>query len=363
MPNLYGIASLGATSVDDYPAIPRTARDSTLKGFSLTRYGGGLGYLWPFNFGRYEFAVRSEALYVGNRRDADVRPGGDIGAPRIFNEAVVNIGLQLPLQFAAPPTPVSTPEPVQVVSVTDSDRDGVLDDVDQCPNTPFGEPVDAVGCPLLPPPPACGDAVSGSVTSIEGCGVGDSIVLRGVNFDTNKAALTVNAKTLLDDVAEDLKRFPDVTVEVSGHTDSRGASEYNQQLSERRAETAVNYLVEAGVSRDRLAAEGYGEDRPVADNETAEGQDRNRRVELRVTGGSTVQSTRSATPASTPSPTLETPAALDLDDDAADGTDAVDESDVEELTSSPTATPAPTSAPAPTADGDTDAALDELFDF
>ncbi|MBU6281680.1 OmpA family protein, partial [bacterium] len=106
------------------------------------------------------------------------------------------------------------------------------------------------------------------------------IVLRGVNFDYDKATLQPAGRPILDEAAEILKANPDVNVEVRGFTDSRGSDAYNMRLSERRAQTVKNYLVSRGVSPSRLTTRGYGESDPVATNETDSGRAQNRRVEL-----------------------------------------------------------------------------------
>jgi OOP family OmpA-OmpF porin len=110
-----------------------------------------------------------------------------------------------------------------------------------------------------------------------------SLVLEGVNFVTNSAELTPESKAILDNVAESLKDWPEVKVEVEGHTDSVADPAYNMDLSQRRAESVLDYLVSRGVATSRLSAKGYGETRPVASNDTAEGRAKNRRVELRKT--------------------------------------------------------------------------------
>jgi len=108
------------------------------------------------------------------------------------------------------------------------------------------------------------------------------IVLRGVNFDFDKATLRADAKPILDEAARTLKQETSLRISVEGHTDSRGTDAYNQKLSERRAATVLNYLADHGVERSRMTAIGYGESRPVASNDTDDGRAQNRRVELRV---------------------------------------------------------------------------------
>ena len=104
----------------------------------------------------------------------------------------------------------------------------------------------------------------------------------GVNFEFDKATLLPEAYPILSHAVETLKENPDMSVEVQGHTDNIGSDEYNQKLSVRRATTVRDYLVSKGISASRLTIVGYGETRPVADNSTAVGRAKNRRVEFMV---------------------------------------------------------------------------------
>jgi outer membrane protein OmpA-like peptidoglycan-associated protein len=108
------------------------------------------------------------------------------------------------------------------------------------------------------------------------------IVLRGVQFDLDKADIRSDAGVILDEAANQLGQVPGTRVSVEGHTDSSGSDAYNQSLSERRAASVKDYLVGKGVEGGRLTTAGYGESQPVADNATAEGRQLNRRVELKV---------------------------------------------------------------------------------
>jgi len=107
-------------------------------------------------------------------------------------------------------------------------------------------------------------------------------VLQGVTFEFNQARLTANAKTILDGVADALTARAEIRVEVGGHTDSRGSDSYNQKLSENRAQSVMQYLIGKGIDAGRMSAKGYGESHPVADNETDDGRELNRRVELKI---------------------------------------------------------------------------------
>ncbi|MFM9940139.1 MAG: OmpA family protein [Hyphomicrobiaceae bacterium] len=101
-------------------------------------------------------------------------------------------------------------------------------------------------------------------------------------FDTARATIAQQSYPTLNRIAETANRCPEVRIEVQGHTDSEGAPDRNQRLSERRAQAVVDYLVRAGVRPERLAAVGLGQDRPVAPNDTPENKARNRRIEFTV---------------------------------------------------------------------------------
>lgn len=169
----------------------------------------------------------------------------------------------------------------------DSDGDGVADYMDKCPNTPAGAAVDTNGCPLDSDGDGiadyldkCPNTPAGSRVDNSGCPLKAVIELRGVNFANNSAQLKANSTAILDEMAITLKRYPDLKVEIAGHTDSSGSNELNASLSQRRAEAVRKYLIDKGVNAGNLTAKGYGEDKPVASNATREGRAMNRRVEL-----------------------------------------------------------------------------------
>lgn len=103
-----------------------------------------------------------------------------------------------------------------------------------------------------------------------------------VSFDVNSADLKPGAQAEVARVAQVLNQYPQTTLVVAGHTDSTGAEDYNQKLSERRAESVKNALVGHGVAPGRITTVGYGPSQPVADNATPEGRQLNRRVEIRI---------------------------------------------------------------------------------
>jgi len=123
---------------------------------------------------------------------------------------------------------------------------------------------------------------------VERVGEGILVVLdekSGVNFAFDSAELTSATRVNLDKLAEVFLEYPDTEIALQGHTDSKGAEEYNQKLSERRAESVANYLASQGVDRARMVAEGFGERSPRFTNDTAEGRSKNRRVEFAIVAG------------------------------------------------------------------------------
>jgi len=153
----------------------------------------------------------------------------------------------------------------------DGDGDGVYDGLDRCLDTPAGTKVDAMGCPLPPPEPPKAEPIFEEKKSL---------VLEGVGFATASAVLTPDSLAILDRVAASLKDWPEVHVEIGGHTDSDGGAKHNLKLSQARAESVRDYLVSQGVSVSQLGVQGYGETKPIADNRTVDGKSKNRRVEL-----------------------------------------------------------------------------------
>ena len=101
-------------------------------------------------------------------------------------------------------------------------------------------------------------------------------------FATNSSTLLPGSYDELNRVANVLRQYPETTIQIAGHTDSTGSEEFNQRLSERRAESVRNALINMGVNPSRLTMVGYGESRPIASNNTEAGRQQNRRVEVRI---------------------------------------------------------------------------------
>src|SRR3989454_327080 len=181
---------------------------------------------------------------------------------------------------------------------SDADSDGVPDGIDQCPNTPAGAHVDAKGCPVdsegdgVPDGrDKCPNTPPGSKVDANGCiilsqpEVGPAapgaprptLILRGVNFEWGRSALTRGSYAVLDQVAGSLVANPEISIEIAGYTDNTGAAALNVRLSQARAASVRAYLARKGVAPGRMVAKGYGASGFIAPNTTAAGRAQNRR--------------------------------------------------------------------------------------
>jgi len=240
--------------------------------------------LWRSADGTQAFALRPE---VKARWDDPGKGDHLVDYIALFGFQYSFGGSRTPAPEAPPPPPpvVQAAPAAAVVPATppDSDHDGVPDNIDQCPDTPAGVQVDAVGCPL-----------KGSIT------------LEGVNFEYNSAALTAPSHAPLDEIASGLQKHPRLKVEIQGHTDSTGSVAYNMKLSQKRADSVRDYLVNGGAKPEQLVTKGYGPTQPAASNKTAEGRAKNRRVvmfvvsnpgDVKIEGaGSTAETPATSTP-------------------------------------------------------------------
>jgi len=223
----------------------------------------------------------------------------------------------------APPKPAPPPPPPAVVVDPDPDRDGILGAEDGCPMQPEDRDgfLDGDGCPeadndgdgLLDANDEC-PSLAGPA-ALRGCpdGDGDQVpdrvdlcpkvpglpseggcpqykqvhqtetkieIEQKIFFDTAKTTIQPKSYALLDEVVRAVKDRGDICLVVEGHTDSVGGMEYNMNLSDGRAASVRKYLMEHGVALEKLSARGYGLTKPIADNKTAEGREKNRRVEF-----------------------------------------------------------------------------------
>jgi len=182
-----------------------------------------------------------------------------------------------------PGTPGGTPVDARGCEL-DSDGDGVVDRLDKCPGTPAGAKVDANGCEF----DADGDGVVDRIDQCPNTPAGDKVDEVGcsfalrleVFFDTASAEIKPESFRDLDLAVNLMQRNEMVRGTIEGHTDDRGTEAFNLGLSQRRAASVRQYLIDKGVPASRLESVGYGESRPEADNATPEGRAQNRRVVL-----------------------------------------------------------------------------------
>lgn len=187
-------------------------------------------------------------------------------------DIVFSTGISFLFGVKSASAPVREPTPV-AYQETDSDGDGVLDSADKCPDTPRRYKVDSDGCPMK-----LTETVSMNVAVV---------------FDLESAEIKDQYVGEVADLAKFMDQYEDTVVTVEGHTDNTGSEAYNKNLSQRRAESVKNMLVNRfNISNDRVTAVGYGEDRPVADNNTAAGREQNRRVVGSVSTKVTTTETR-----------------------------------------------------------------------
>ena len=193
------------------------------------------------------------------------------------------------LNDACPDTPAGVRVDSTGCAPRDRDRDGVTDDKDQCPRTVAGAAVDVNGCELdsdgddvVNRLDKCPNTNVGVRVDVNGCEIRDVIELPGVNFASNTDRLLPGAEQVLTNAVATLRKYPNLRVEVAGHTDSDGSAAYNEGLSARRANTVRDYMINAGVDLAQLSAKGYGETMPISSNASAQGKAANRRVELRI---------------------------------------------------------------------------------
>jgi outer membrane protein OmpA-like peptidoglycan-associated protein len=146
----------------------------------------------------------------------------------------------------------------------DTDADGVYDNDDRCPDK--AGTIANKGCP--------------EIKAEDKAKLERAIKL--VQFESGKSILLQKSYTVLDEVVSVMKQYPEYSLNIEGHTDNQGDDVMNQQLSERRAKACLDYLVTKGIAAGRMASAGFGETRPVADNATAAGRERNRRVQFEL---------------------------------------------------------------------------------
>lgn len=289
--NVLPYVGLGAGAVD----LTQFGDEADSDALFLAQAGAGINWYvserLSFDLG-YRYAESDEPTYKGANRVTESeyeREGFTLGLRFNFYDRHPEVDSDRDGVWDRNDQCPGTPAGAQVDSrgcALDSDKDGVVDHRDDCAATPPGTKVDRRGCALdddndgvTNAADQCPDTKAGQKVLENGC---VELTLRGVHFEFNSERLTANAKAICRDTAGQLQRDPDVRVEVQGHTDNKGAAGYNLKLSQDRAQSFVNCLVDNGIDRSRLRAKGYGESNPIASNDTPEGRAENRRVTLSV---------------------------------------------------------------------------------
>jgi OOP family OmpA-OmpF porin len=245
---------------------------------------------------------------AGSSADWDAMANVGVGARLFFNDSMaLRSDLRIPVTYDETDThflvtvgvsflfggAAAEPATAQAASKpapADSDKDGVNDDADKCRGTPAGVKVDKAGCPLdsdgdgvYDDADNCPKSPKGAIVDAKGCSVRKVSVTLNVQFDTGMDVVKPEYDAELQRFADFLKKHPEATCEIGGHTDNVGSAADNKTLSQARADAVRKALVERfGIDGKRLTAVGYGPDRPIADNATPEGRQKNRRIEADV---------------------------------------------------------------------------------
>ncbi len=152
----------------------------------------------------------------------------------------------------------------QYMGCPDTDEDGIEDRKDKCPLTPG--PISNDGCPVI-------DKADREILTF---------AMKAVQFQLGKATLVSDSYSVLNQIANIMKKYPDYNISIDGHTDNTGSAEVNNKLSAARAKSCYDYLAERGIPTNRMSFQGFGSSRPIADNSTYSGRTLNRRVEFNL---------------------------------------------------------------------------------
>lgn len=222
---------------------------------TLFDVGGGVSYKISDQWS-WRTAVRSFQYFDRDHEDSDIgidtalvyRFGGNKARPAVA---------RTPAAAARPAAPERAPAPA--AAVADADRDGVPDSRDNCPNTPRNFAVDADGCPIPMEETATVELM--------------------VNFDFDRSEVKPQYFDEIEEVADFMAQFPDIDIDLEGHTDSRGTEAYNLALSDRRVAAVRQVMIDRfNVDANRVSSTGFGESQPIASNDTDAGRAENRRV-------------------------------------------------------------------------------------
>ena len=268
-------------------------------------------FFWKLGYGKYdqlpdtndESAARLGAGYdfsLGENLSFDLGVDALAGLGKSNLDWVAYAGLNYYFGNASKSAPaVPAPAPKAPPAPLDSDKDGVYDNVDQCPTTPMNTPVDAKGCELdsdgdgvVDSKDKCADTPAGAKVDATGCRVyltEDVSIALNVKFANNSNVVSDDYREEISKVANFMREYPDTNVVIEGHTDSIGSATYNQQLSQKRAEAVMQYIIQNfQIDTSRISAVGRGEEAPIASNDTASGRATNRRVQAEMKASRTV---------------------------------------------------------------------------
>ena len=229
-----------------------------------------------------------------------IRPEFQISRAAEFSGEDYLGSLSLGYIFAGPgePKPAPAPKPVVSQAPADTDGDGVIDSADACPGTPAGVTVDDRGCEVkvapvdtdgdgvFDPADECPNTRAGLVVDSKGCPkkLTEKVKIDlNINFATNSDVVLSQYFNEIRRVADFMNQYKGTVVKIEGHTDTRGSAAYNKNLSQKRATAVARILTnQMGIDSSRVTAQGYGEERPIADESTKAGLLANRRVEAHI---------------------------------------------------------------------------------
>ncbi|MDB4962202.1 MAG: OmpA-like Outer rane domain protein [Myxococcales bacterium] len=244
----------------------------------LSRFGFGVAVgiafpvddakaIWVGPFVRYQQTVNTERAGYDTRDAKILLAGLSFEVGTAVKRAPVE---RIVIEKVIEPAPAPEPLPPQVITHTvqscpDRDADTVPDNIDQCPDV--SGPITSAGCPVV---------AKVVITK-------DKLELKErLYFAWNRAEIKAVSFSILDEVVKVLQDNPTLHILVEGHTDASGNAGHNKRLSLRRAQSVVGYLKSHGIGRDRLTAKGFGPGVPLGPNDTADGREKNRRVEFTI---------------------------------------------------------------------------------
>ncbi|RYY55024.1 MAG: OmpA family protein [Chitinophagaceae bacterium] len=225
---------------------------------------------------RFSYAHAGIEIALGNKKSSQLQNFSPVAALREANAAE---SAELRNQLARLEEQRMAKEQAYQQELGDDDRDGVANKFDKCAGTPSGTVVDGAGCPIAMPAPVIVNPVTEKViVTAEDRRVLDDAI-KDLEFDLGKSTLKESSNSALDKVAAVLMQ-KNFTLKLAGHTDNIGSAAANMKLSKERAESVKAYLVGKGANASRIEATGYGAAQPIESNKTAEGRQKNRRVEF-----------------------------------------------------------------------------------